>query len=123
MKLKNKLLSNFVLVACVAAITAHSKNVQGGWTGAMNGTGYGWAGVNVVSSVLTTNTLRTLNMTGPSAAMAPTTGYYTNRILPLGASPNTLARIKGSSGYVWQASTSASNGDKTDNPELESRVV
>src|SRR5437763_10857957 len=100
MKLKNKIF--YVLMTGVAALLSDSRNAHGGWTGAMNGTGYGWAGVNVVSSILKTNALRTVNMTGPSAAMAPTTGYSTNAALPQGSSTNTVSRIKGIPGYVWQ---------------------
>jgi hypothetical protein len=112
------------LFLCTIAAAGVSLTVtRGGWTGAMNGTGYGWGGVNVVSSALRTNAIRTTNMIGPSAAMSPELGYSTNAFLPNGASTNTLSRIKGTNGYVWQATTFAANGDKTDNPELETRIV
>jgi hypothetical protein len=93
-----------------------------GWTGGMNGTGYGWAGVNVVSSTKATNSARTPNLSLPSAAITPF-GYKTNAALPSGASLNTYTRTKGNVGYVWQAATSGSTGDSTDNVEIEKRVA
>ena len=105
-----------------AVIILFTYGIYAGWTGGMNGTGYGWAGVNVVSSVRTTNSARTANISLPSAAITPF-GYKTNAALPSGASLNTYTRTRGSAGYVWQAATSGSTGDSTDNSEIESRVV
>src|SRR6266404_4979688 len=93
-----------------------------GWTGQMNGTGYGKASVNVTSSTAKSNTVGTANMQSPSAAMTNTATYFAGGPLPSGASTATVARIKGSAGYVWKANTLAANGDKTDNSEIESRV-
>ena len=94
-----------------------------GWTGLINGLGVGWASVNVRSSTLQTNRVTTINnLTGPSAAMAPATGYKTNAPLPSGTSTNTYSRIKGLSGGVWQATSQAAVGDGTDNAELQNRV-
>ena len=112
-------------IACavvVGMLINHGQLGQAGWSGAMNGTGYGWASVNVTSSFGVFGTANTPNMTGPSASMDPTTGYAANAFLPYGSSSFTVARIKGSPGYVWKANTADSNGDSTDNPELESRV-
>lgn len=107
----------------IAILFAHIEPSQGGWTGGMNGSGYGWAGVNVTSSIGTNKAVRTVQLLNPSAAMAPATGFVTNATLPTGSSTNTVARIKGSAGYVWKANTVGSNGDKTDNEEIEQRVV
>src|SRR5712671_2046136 len=96
-----------------------------GWTGVIDGSGKGWASVNVKSATLNTGQVSTkTNTLNPSAAMAPTTGYLTNAPLPGGSSSNTYARIKGQRYGVWSASMSATNtGDGTDNVELESRVT
>lgn len=84
----------------------------------------GWASVNVTPYLVTTNTSLTTtnNMLSPSAAMAPNTNYVFTAKLPERSSTNTVARIKGLPGVIWQARTVGSNGDKTDNLELESRV-
>ncbi len=96
-----------------------------GWTGAMNGTGFGQASVNVRAyntSKLKTKTVATTNMPIPSVAMTTTSGYVFGGALPDGASPATVAKVIGRSGYIWDATTVGSNGDTTDNEELESRV-
>jgi hypothetical protein len=54
--------------------------------------------------------------------MITTAGYVFGGDLPRRASPATTAKVKGSAGYVWQATTVGSNGDSTDNAELEGRV-
>jgi len=94
-----------------------------GWTGSMNGTGFGRASVNVTSSKPVASTVTSATMIGPSAAMVATTGYSAGGPLPEGSSPATVALIKGSSGYIWRNASSASNGDKTDNPRLDGFVV
>jgi len=103
------------------------QRARAGWTGTMDGTGKGWVSVNVRSSRGTSRTISTLgsfpaNTLNPSAAMAPLSGYLTNAPLPSGSSSGTVARVKGSPGYVWTATTSGSNGDGTDNEEVEARV-
>ena len=90
----------------------------------MNGTGYGQASVNVWpydTSKLKQRTVSTANMDGPNAAIYDPSYYYWG-YLPADASPGTVAKAKGFSGYVWQATTIGSGGDSTDNTELESRV-
>jgi len=104
-------------------VIGYGQLVLAGWTGQMNGTGYGKASVNVTSSTAKSNTVGTANMQSPGAAMTNTTTYFAGGPLPSGASTATVARIKGSAGYVWKANTLATNGDKTDNSEIESRVT
>ena len=115
-----------VKTACtILLVFAISQNqfAFAGWTGLINGLGVGWASVNVRSSTLQTNRVTTINnLTGPSAAMAPATGYKTNAPLPGGASATTYSRIKGLAGGVWQATSQAAVGDGTDNAELQNRV-
>jgi len=94
-----------------------------GWTGSMNGSGYGKASVNVTSSTLRTNIVTSAVMVSPSAAMIPTAGYSAGGPLPEGASSATVARILGQPGYVWRNNTTASNGDKADNDTLAPYVV
>ncbi len=94
-----------------------------GWTGAMNGTGFGVAQVNVVSYKSGEQSTASTARQDPSAAVTVTPGYFAGALLPEDASPATVAKVKGSAGYVWQAETVGSNGDSTDEPELESRVT
>lgn len=109
--------------AILALVISQDQSAFAGWTGLINGLGVGWASVNVRSSTLQTNRITTIkNLAGPSAAMAPTTGYKTNAPLPEGAATNTYARIKGLSGGIWQAASKAAVGDGTDNAELQNRV-
>ncbi len=116
-------------IECAVAAAIIFGGVQfavAGWTGGMNGVGYGQASVNVRAydtSALKTKTVTTSNMTNPSVAMTITTGYVFGGTLPAGASSATVAKVKTLPGYIWQADTVGSNGDSTDNPELESRVT
>jgi hypothetical protein len=55
--------------------------------------------------------------------MTNTPGFVAGGPLPSGASTKTLARILGQPGYVWKSTTTASNGDKTDNSELTGYVT
>ena len=96
--------------------------VLAGWSGTMNGAGFGKAQVNVTSSAKKTNIVSTTNMNTPSAAMTNTPGYAFGGPLPPGSSALTLARIIGRPGYVWQATTIANAGDKTDNNSLSNLV-
>jgi len=109
----------------IGAMIGQEQLAVAGWTGAMNGSGFGQASVNVrafETSLAKKRTATTTNMVSPSASIAPTTGYATNAPLPVDASPATVARVKGLPGYIWQAETVGSDGDSTDNEELESRV-
>ncbi len=116
----------FARVGCailIGLIIGRDRSAFAGWTGLIDGSGKGWASVNVRSSTLQTNRVTTVNnLLYPSAAMAPTTGYKTNATLPAGASTNTYSRIKGLLGGIWQAAAKASIGDGTDNLELQKRV-
>ena len=71
MKTSGRIFSKIAVVLSVIASFLFAHIIRAGWTGAMNGTGYGWASVNVVSYYGYSNNVQTLNMTGPSAAMAP----------------------------------------------------
>src|SRR4030095_6941866 len=110
----------FALAALGILVSGLRSNA--GWTGSMNGAGYGIASVNVTSSTLKSNKVSTPTMYNPSAAMKTTATYFAGAPLPTGSSTATVARIKGSAGYVWQANTVGSNGDKTDNDRLERRL-
>ncbi len=114
--------SQFLQAMAMALALTQVTPLQAGWSGVMNGVGFGWASVNVTTAGGTAKSLTSTNVSGPGAAMTTTTGYTVTGPLPQGASTNTVARIKGSAGYVWRATTIGSNGDKTDNVELESRV-
>jgi hypothetical protein len=107
----------------MATIMSHGPIAWAGWTGSMNGTGYGKASGNVTSSTLKSNAANSAVMNLPSAAIKTTAGYSAGASLPNGASASTYSRIKGQAGYVWTASTVASNGDKTDNSELAGSVT
>jgi hypothetical protein len=99
-----------------------SQTARAGWTGLINGAGFGWASVNVRSSTSVSNKVATPSVSGPSASIAPTAGYTYVTNSPSGASANTYSRIKGLAGGIWQAKTAAAVGDGADNPELEARV-
>lgn len=112
------------IAAIIGLVLSRGQTAYAGWSGLINGAGVGWASVNVTPYLATTNKVLTTtnNMSSPSAAMAPNTNYVFNAPLPEKSSTNTVARIKGLPGVIWQARTVGSNGDKTDNLELESRV-
>jgi hypothetical protein len=108
----------------VGMVMNHSQVGHAGWTGAINGFGFGWASVNVKSSSGFTGRTATPNMDDPSASMAPNPDeYFANAELPQDASSATLARIKGFAGYIWQAITLGSDGDKTDAKDIDDRVT
>jgi hypothetical protein len=110
----------------IAVALSPAQLAMAGWTGAMNGTGFGQASVNVRAyntSKLKTKTVATTNMPIPSVAMTTTSGYVFGGALPDGASTATVAKVIGRSGYIWDATTVGSNGDTTDNEELEGRVT
>lgn len=99
--------------AIVGVGVGHALLALGGWTGSINGAGFGKAAVNVTSSTSTpgsikSNYVATANMSSPSAAITNTPGYAYGGPLPDGASSNTIARIKGLPGLIWQAKTTAS---------------
>jgi hypothetical protein len=117
---------NRLVIGCAVAAglsLAQPRLALAGWTGQMNGTGFGRASVNVTSATLATGSAATLTMPNPSAAMKPTGGYVAGAPLPSGSSPSTAALIKGLPGYVWQATTYATGGDKTDNQTIENLVT
>src|SRR5580658_392173 len=101
--------SMMALCVIIGIILYHSQIAKAGWSGAMNGTGYGWASVNVVSKTLHSNTVQSANMIAPSAAMKTTAGYSVGAPLPAGSSAATVARIKGAAGYIWTADTVGSD--------------
>ncbi|HXI83382.1 MAG TPA: PxKF domain-containing protein [Verrucomicrobiae bacterium] len=113
----------FGCAVALGVVIGHGPSALAGWTGSMNGSGFGKASVNVTSSTLKSNTVATALMTSPSAAMTNTPGFVAGGPLPSGASTKTLARILGQPGYVWKSTTTASNGDKTDNSELTGYVT
>src|SRR5262245_30063168 len=95
-------LVKFCCAVVVGLIVSQGQTARAGWSGVINGVGKGWAGVDVGSSTLHSNRVVTVtNLSLPSAAMAPTTGYKTNAPLPSGSSTGTYARVKGLSGGVW----------------------
>jgi hypothetical protein len=114
--------SNRFLSGCAIFASLALTQSFGGWTGQMNGTGFGRAGVNVTSATGSFGSAATPLMVGPSAAMVPQAGFAFGAPLPGGSSASTTARIKGSAGYIWQATTLATGGDKTDNHTIESLV-
>jgi hypothetical protein len=109
-------------ITAAVMLASLSQSAKAGWTGSMNGVGLGWASVNVTSSSLNSNLVKTLTMTFPSASMTNTPGFFAGGPLPDGASAATIAQIKGTNGYKWKATTLGSNGDKTDNVKLDSLV-
>ena len=110
----------FAIVA--GMVINHGQLAMAGWTGSMNGTGVGVASVNVTSSTGKSNTVTTVVMTKPSAAMTNTAGYVAGAPLPSGSSKKTVARILGQPGYIWKSTSTASSGDKTDNNSLSGYV-
>ncbi|MCI0534602.1 MAG: PxKF domain-containing protein [Verrucomicrobiales bacterium] len=102
-------------IACVILGLAliHIQSVRAGWSGVMNGTGYGWASASLSHSPYYTS-VNSGTKQNPSASNPGT--------LPPGASFYTFARASGSPGYIWSASTQAYYGDGADNAEVESRV-
>lgn len=123
MTMKNPLRSAVLGLSALSAFFLGVESSHAGWSGAMNGLGYGSTSVNVTSSTLAAAKVGSTATNGPTASMVPAAGYTFCAPLPDGASANTVARVKGGPGYVWQASTIGSNGDKTDNLEIEQRVV
>ena len=95
-----------------------------GWSGQMNGLGYGRATANVTGSTGVPQAATSI-ITGPSAdvQLTPQLGYNAFQPLPTGASTATRSLIKGSAGYIWTATTSAAGGDKTDNAALQNVPV
>lgn len=131
-KFMEKSVRRFTRIGCAVVagmLISHWQTVMAGWSGIMNGVGFGWASVDVVSSSLKEKTLTTPSKDTPAASMPTviTNGVidssYTNSSLPNGSSIGTVSRIKGSSGYVWQAITVGNGGDGTDNKELTDRIT
>src|SRR5437868_6803381 len=109
-------------IAAMAALFCLGETAHAGWTGSMNGVGLGCASVNVTSSSLNSNLVKSPTMIFPSASMTNADGFFAGGPLPNGASAATIAQIKGTNGYKWKATTLGSNGDKTDNAKLDSLV-
>lgn len=89
----------------------------------MNGSGYGKATVSVTSSEDKAKSLTTPNTNGPSASMTHSTDHFFGTSLPTGSSRATVAQVKGFAGYIWQATTVGSDGDSTDNADLDGFIV
>ena len=122
MKRKIKWQARIGYTIILGLITTPQRTVQAGWTGAMNGVGYGWADANVTSFRLQTSSADDAPTTSPSASIPPVP-YKANAPLPDKASLSTEVRILGMPGYIWQASTFGANGDTTDNADIEGRVT
>jgi hypothetical protein len=112
----------FVWGIVLAGMICYSQRAKAGWTGLINGAGFGWASVNVRSVTSNSNKVTTPSISGPSATIAPTAGYAYQTNSPSGANVNTHSRIKGAAGGIWTAQTFASPGDGADNAELQARV-
>jgi hypothetical protein len=114
---KSRLVGSSVILAGLSL--GQSQVAHAGWSGAMNGSGFGRATANV-TSVTGAGSTATITTLGPSSAVQTTGGYLAGAPLPSGASPGTISLIKGSAGYIWQANTFATGGDRTDNLAIES---
>src|SRR5438477_7648390 len=131
-KFMEKSVRRFTRIGCAVVagmLISHWQTVMAGWSGIMNGVGYGWASVDVISSSSKEASLTTTSKDTPAASM-PTNivsgtvdSSYLNGKLPNGSSIGTVSRVKGSSGYVWQAITVGNGGDGTDNKELTDRIT
>jgi len=122
-----KKFTGFDIVTVGFIVAYFAQPAHAGWSGAMNGIGYGSATVNVRAydaAPSKTKYLTTGNTDTPSAAIAvDRNGYEVGAGLPSDASSATEAKVKGSAGYIWDASTVGSDGDSTDHTELESRIT
>lgn len=98
----------------------NSQVALGGWSGQMNGTGLGRAAVNVTSATGNAGSAATGIVSSPSAAMKVTEGFKAGAPLPSGSSLSTSSLVKGLPGYIWQASTYATGGDRTDSLTIQS---
>lgn len=108
----------------IGLLVGQNQSLYAGWSALVNGKSIGWAAVYVSSSTLRTNNLITLsNMSLPSAAMAPATGYKTNSVLPDGAATTTYARVKTFSLGAVQGAANPTVGDGADNRELQQRIA
>src|SRR6266568_2321476 len=122
-----KTIGRYSKIGCavvVGMVINHCQIALAGWTGYINGVGFGWASANVRSSTFHSTKVTTPSFTGPNATIPLTNGYtyFTNS--PSGASTNTYSRIRGLAGAVWtNTACAAVVGDGTDNPELEKRVT
>jgi hypothetical protein len=113
-----KVMGNALLIG---VFLSHCQVAQAGWSGILNGTGFGWASVKVTSGKDSNPTtgIRTYsisNVTGPSAAETTDLTYRATGPLPNDANSYTLAKIRGSAGYVWAANCRAGGADKSDAP-------
>jgi hypothetical protein len=117
MKNKIRKYTGLTCALVMGLVITHGLLALAGWTGSMNGDGYGKASVNVTSPEKS-KTFTTTNMTRPSVSMTYNTNYVMGTSLPSGASLTTVSQVKGFAGYIWQAYTMGNNGDDTGNPDL-----
>jgi hypothetical protein len=130
----------------MVGLLSSTRNVNAGWTGYLLGSGTGWAYTSISPWSLYTNSaglvyytnltasaLKSVTITNPGSyqgKLTPATDpsntnrlvYTTNKISPIVASSNTIARAWGTTGAVWTAYSYGGAGDKTDNFELQNRV-
>jgi hypothetical protein len=100
---------------------------RAGWTGGVNGSGFGTVKVSV-STTKGTIVTNTASWTGsyPSAAIPQTAGYSGYAARPVGASSSTYARIKADPSRLYSftfTQTATANGDKADAPAITDRVL
>jgi len=98
----------------IGMFICHSQVAQAGWTGLINGVGFGWGLVKVTSVKGTVGATNTPNVNLPTASMAPAPGFTYTRPLPAGSSGNTSSQIKGKENGIWLANAVGVNGDKAD---------
>lgn len=141
MKIKNRILPAIAGIVALATMIGNTEKVNAGWTGSVLGTGVGYAYVNVTSVSNNVKAAKGSSSTGTTTTLAVpasawiaatppvvldptivTNRWATNAPLPTNASANTIARAKGLGGLLWDNYTVGSNGDKTDNYELQQRV-
>src|SRR5689334_23373993 len=111
---KNQLMTSCAVLAGLSLSPAQV--AFAGWSGQMNGTGFGRATANVTSATggIAAPTITTA---GPSAAVNNPLGTNFKAVsgLPSGSTATTTSQITGSAGYIWKAVTTAAGGDRTDN--------
>jgi hypothetical protein len=146
MKIQKRFFTALAVCLGLACLINPIQTARAGWTGYLTGSGSGWAYTSVSPWIqVTTSTglvyytngpaaaIKTPSVLNPGAFQASTTpdtdtttttkySYTLSRLLPTGASANTIARAVGATGAVWVAYTAGYNGDRTDNQELQNRV-
>jgi hypothetical protein len=120
---KSKLITSCAVLAGLSF--SQSQVALAGWSGQMNGIGIGRTTANVTSASGAPSTATSITSApGQSLSAAvkqipQPTGYSAFNPLPTGANGATSALIKGLPGYIWQASTYAIGGDRTDNETIQ----